>query len=180
MESLEKRRRQVETGGEQQRRLVWRHSGKDGRQSCREQRLRCWGRKRKSKEEVHGSRHSGCEGRYRVKGTAELWIWDAILVPVSLHFYCSKCCSSFFFFWWLTNSVDTFSMGCVFLGEATDQPPPRECWLYIWNQETHSNVYTCLLELSVGMECVHIYHLAIQVCKLKPLWGETERNVYSV
>lgn len=56
MESLEKRRRQVETGGEQQRRLVSRHSGKDGRQSCR----------------------------------------DTILVPVSLHFYCSKCCPSFF------------------------------------------------------------------------------------
>lgn len=124
MESLEKRRRQVETGGEQQRRLVWRHSGKDGRQSCREQRLRCWGRKRKSKEEVHGSRHSGCEGRYRVKGTAELWIWDAILVPVSLHFYCSKCCSSFFSSdGWLTASTHFQWAACSWGRRLISLPP---------------------------------------------------------
>lgn len=66
----------------------------------------------------------GVRGRYRMEGAAVLWVWDAILVLVALHFYCSKCCSSFFFFSWLTHSISTFSMGCVFLEEATDQPPP--------------------------------------------------------
>lgn len=60
-------------------------------------------------------------------------------------------------------------MGCVFLEEATDQPPPQRMLALHLDS---GDAFKCLhlfLELSVGMECVHIYHLAIQVCKLKPL-----------
>lgn len=71
-------------------------------------------------------------------------------------------------------------MGCVFLVEATDQPPPRECWLYIWSQETHSNVYTCLLELSVGMECVCIYTIWQFKCANLNPYEARRREMFTV